>query len=281
MIKVAQFTLTADEAKRLIAYGVCNSELFKDVLINHRILFKGSTTVSALVQRALNVPLRICGRITENGMKANKHQSQGAHWLLWDKESVENVDENVEDIIKSFNSKDLFITGANAIDAFGNAALLIGSPGGGGYGKVLGATYTEGFTTLILTTSDKLIPGNIKALYGSVHRKGCDYAYGMACGLAPIEGEIITELEAVKLIADVEAVIFARGGVGEAAGASAIQISGMVDEVEKVLSAVDEIRKEKENLGEEVSLEECSFPSIGCGHHLSCKFSKKNTIHSL
>lgn len=279
MNKTAQLTLTSNEGKRLIAYTVYNSDMFKKAYKNHKIIFKGSTTVSALSQLAVNEPLRICGRMTENGMKANKNQSDAAHWLLYHNGNIKNIDNELEDVIKNFTSEDLLITGANAIDAFGNAALLIGSPGGSGYGKVLSSMYAEGFPTLILTTTDKFIMGNINELYNKIHRSGCEYAYGMACGLAPIPGKIITEVEAMKLIGKVDAIMFSRGGIGHASGASAIQIEGELSEVEKVLSAVDNIRNSYEQMGDEVSLQECSFPSMGCGQHLSCKYSKKNTIH--
>ncbi len=279
MKRTVQITLTAYEEKLLIAYGVSRSSTFIKAYENHKILFKGSTTVSALSQIVTHTPLRICGRMTRNGMKANKNQSSAAHWLLYNRGVITNVDSCIEEVIKSFSINDLFITGANAIDCFGNAALLIGSPCGGGYGKVIGAIYTEGFKTLILATSDKLIRENINELYDKVHRQDCDYSNGMACGLAPIHGKIITEIEAIKMIADTDAYIFAHGGIDGAEGGCAIQIEGEESEISKVLNIVDKIKKENILLGDSDSLEECEFPSYGCGQHLSCRYSKKNLIH--
>lgn len=278
MKRIVQITLTSYEAKILIAYGIFRSEIFSKAYENHKILFKGSTTVSALSQLAIKTPLRICGRMTKNGMKANKNESKSPHWLLYNKGLVANVDDRIEEVIKSFSINDLFITGANAIDCFGNAALLIGSQGGGGYGKVLGSVCTEGFKTLILATSDKLIMGNINELYNKIHRQSCDYSNGMACGLAPIYGQIITEVEAIKIIADVDAHIFAHGGIDGAEGGAAIQIEGEESEIEEILNIIDEIKEKDILLGDEKSLKECSFPSYGCGQHLSCKYAKKNFI---
>lgn len=275
MISTAQVTLTVDTAKRLIAAAVFQSEAFQEAFSRHRVLFKGSTTVSALTQLAVQTPMRICGRMSENGMKSNKFESDGPHWLLCEKGSARKVDDEVEQIIQTFGGEDLFITGANAIDAFGNAAMLIGSPGGGGYGKVLGAAYTEGFKTLILSTTDKLVPGNLNTLYPQVGRRLCHYSEGMGCGLAPVPGQIITEREAARLLADVEALIFARGGLGVAGGASALQIRGERAEVEKVLTAIDAAHRCDEPLGSEISLTECTFPSEGCKRHLSCKYKRR------
>ena len=66
---------------------------------------------------------------------------------------------------------DLFVTGANALDAFGHAALLIGSSGGGGYGTCMHFLYTEGIRTLILTSVMKLIPGDLTRLSPQISRK--------------------------------------------------------------------------------------------------------------
>lgn len=279
MKRKVQFTLTAYEEKLLVAYGVSRSKIFIEAYENHKILFKGSTTVSSLSQMVTQTPLRICGRMTKNGMRANKNESSSAHWLLCNRGIITNVDDCVEEVIKSFSVNDLFITGANAIDCFGNAALLIGSACGGGYSKVIGAVYTEGFKTLILATSDKLIRENINELYNKIHRQNCDYANGMACGLAPIHGQIITEIEAIKIIANTDAYIFAHGGINGAEGGAAIQIEGEELEIEKILNIIDEIKKENILLGDSNSLKECSFPSYGCGQHLSCRYAKKNLIH--
>lgn len=278
-MKTAQFTLTTEQAKRLIARAVFESEQFQIAFRSHRVLFKGSTTVSALSQLAANTPMRICGRVTEKGLKAHNVNSDGPHWMLYEQGEVRIVDDDVKALVESFGPNDLFITGANAIDAFGNAALLCGSPGGSQYGEALAMLYTEGCATLVLTTSDKMIPGNIKELYGKVRRKGCDYAMGMACGLAPIPGEVITEQRAIEMLADVQALIFARGGLGGAAGSSILQVTGEQQQVEKILCIVDEISEQSELLGSEPSLTECSFPCVACGRHLSCKYAKKHTIY--
>lgn len=276
---VAQFTLTAYQAKWLIAHCVQRSGMLDPYLREGRILFKGSTTVSCLSRLVADRPMRICGRVTRGGMKSFKTQTDGPHWLLYEKGEATVVDEHVMDIIQTFTKRDLFITGANAIDAFGHAALLIGSPGGGGYGLCLGACYTEGFRTLVLTTSSKLVPGDLSALYAQVSRTGCDYAYGMACGLIPVPGEIVTEERAIRQYADVDALIFAKGGHTGAEDVTAIQISGPEEEVEKVLALVDEVRAIQGPLGDPVSEVECTYPSMGCGYHLSCCHAKKNTIH--
>ena len=279
-MSTAQFTLCGREGRELIALALLESRLFDPYLEKGRVLFKGSATVSCLTRRLVDTPLRICGRITARGMKGPLRPSEGAHFLLYQGGEVTNVDGSAGEVLKTFGPGDLFVTGANALDSFGHAALLIGSPGGGGYGECMGALYTEGFRTLILSSAAKLIPGDLTQLYSRVSRKNCDFSYGMACSLAPVPGEVITEPQALSLFARVEALIFAGGGHTGAEDALAIQISGERDQVEKVLDLVERVKALPDSpMGEEDSEAECAFPCSSCGPHLSCRYAGKQRIY--
>lgn len=69
-------------------------------------------------------PMRICGQISKNGMKRSKAESQGAHSLLYKHGEIQNVDSCLEHTLQTMGPGGLFVTGANALDAFGHAALL-------------------------------------------------------------------------------------------------------------------------------------------------------------
>ena len=146
---VAQFTLWGTQCQWLIARCILDSSLFAPYLSQGKILFKGSSTVSCLTALLADTPMRICGRITKNGMKRSYAESQGAHFLLYERGEIRNVDSCLEQTLQAMGPGDLFVTGANALDAFGHAALLIGSSGGGGYGTCIPFLYTEGILSLI------------------------------------------------------------------------------------------------------------------------------------
>ena len=65
-------------------------------------------------------------------MKGPLAPSEGAHFLLYEEGQVRRVDDCLEQVLERLGPGDLFLTGANALDAFGHAALLIGRSGGGG-----------------------------------------------------------------------------------------------------------------------------------------------------
>jgi len=227
--------------------------------------------------------MRICGRITKNGMKRGKAEGQGAHFLLYEHGEIRNVDSCLEQTLQAMGPGDLFVTGANALDAFGHAALLIGSSGGGGYGTCMPFLYTEGIRTLILTSVMKLIPGDLTRLNPQISRKKCDFSYGMACSLAPIPGEVLTEAQAIESYARVNALVFAKGGFSGAEASVAIQIEGEQEEVEKVLHLVEQIKALPSQPPVDAdSLAECTYPCSGCSQHRSCAYANKQTIfHSI
>ena len=70
-MSTAQFTLNGRQNRELIALCMAESGVLTPYLERGRVLFKGSATVSCLTRRLTGTPLRICGRITANGMKGN------------------------------------------------------------------------------------------------------------------------------------------------------------------------------------------------------------------
>ena len=280
---IAQFTLWGAQCQWLIARCVLDSSLLVPYFSQGKILFKGSSSVSCLTTLLADTPMRICGRITKNGMKRAKEEGQGAHFLLYEHGEIRNVDSCLEQTLQAMGPGDLFVTGANALDAFGHAALLIGSSGGGGYGACMPFLYTEGIRTLILTSVMKFIPGDLSLLNAQIIRKKCDFSYGMACSLVPIPGEVLTETQAIELYAHVNAQVFAKGGFSGAEASVAIQIEGEREEVEKVLHLVEQIKSLPSQPPVDAdSLTECAYPCSGCSQHRSCAYANKQTIfHSI
>jgi hypothetical protein len=71
-----------------------------------------------------------------------------------------------------------------------------------------------------------------------------DHSYGMPCGLVPIFGTTVTEVEAMKSMADVEIIPISAGGIGGAEGCIVFLIEGEEVEVRKILGVIEDIRGE-------------------------------------
>lgn len=264
-----QFTLTVNEGKWLIAHAIAGMPEVRRAMAEGRIVFKAGTTVSCVSQLLLDKPLRICGRITPRGTVSSREKGPGAHFLLWDHGRTENLDGRANAALLELGPKDVMITGANIIDAFGGAAMLAGSPGGNDGGHTIAAMCSEGFQVIIAAGLEKLIPGTVGQSIIHSRRKGISRSRGMSCGLFPVVGQVITELEAIKMTADVETCLIGRGGINGAEGGSLFQAWGSEEELKKLERVLVSCRG-LPVAGETVSLEECSYPCVNCSGHRSC-----------
>jgi hypothetical protein len=105
-----QISLTVSEAKRLIAKAVISLPEVKEALKNGRVILKGGTTVSAICEEMLGMPLRISGRITGRGTVTAKSLSREyAHSVLVEEGRVSNIDETIVEVAQGLARNDVVI----------------------------------------------------------------------------------------------------------------------------------------------------------------------------
>ncbi len=272
-IKYIQFSLTVSESKRLIAYAVSQMKSVRHAMKNGKVIFKGGTTVSCAAEILVGTPLRICGRISQRGAVSSKVREGAAHSLLYSQGQITNIDEDYDDRIMEMGPEDVIITGANIIDIHGNAAMLAGSPAGNRCGKGVSAMTVEGAKVIVAAGIEKLIPGSVYDSVKCAQRKGIDSSRGMACGLFPVVGELVTELEAIQEISNVNAVLIGKGGIAGGEGSCLFQAWGTEPEIKRLEDILDQCYG-KDISGTAESLTECSFPCAGCREHLSCSYKQ-------
>jgi len=257
----AQIVLTVNESKRLIAKAIVSLPEINNALEKGKILLKGGTTVSAISEELVGIPLRICGRISKKGMVTSKITSpkEYPHSILIEKGKPNNIDDNIVEVVKRFRRGDIVIISGNALDFQKNVGIFAGSVSGGKPGMAVSGMFSEGAEVIIPIGLEKLIPGTIKDASITAGRKDTDISYGMAVGLIPLYGKVITEKEALEILANVKCTIIGKGGIMGAEGSTAIVVEGQEKEVEKILKAVEEVRGanisgQKESLEEEIDI---------------------------
>jgi hypothetical protein len=264
-----QISLTVSESKRLIAKGVVSLHEVKEAFENGKIILKGGTTVSAICEEMVGMPLRISGRITQRGTVTAKNSSrEHAHSVLIEKGTVKNIDDTVIEIAQGLRRRDVVIISGNAMDLHRNVAMMAGSPGGGNPGIAISGMLAQGARLIIPIGLEKLIPGSIQEAVKAAGRDK-DLSYGMAVGLIPLIGKVITEKDAAEIVSDVRCTVIGRGGINRAEGSTVMDVEGEEVEVEKLLKIVDNIKGAGIS-GEESSMEECEGRGIGCREHNSC-----------
>jgi len=275
----AQITLTTNEAKRVIAKGISQLPSVKKALRSGKIFLKGGTTVSAVCEELVGKPLRISGRVTPNGTKTGQVELKGFHCALIENGVVRDSDSSLEETVAGLEAEDVGIIGANAIDAYGNAALFYGAPLGGLPGRIISGLISEIKEVIVAASLEKLVPGSISDIIRSAGRKSTNVAMGMAVGLIPIGKRVITEKDAIALIADVTCSVLGKGGILGAEGGTTLIIDGKSREVQRVLDMVFSIKGSQVS-GISESLIECSPPHEKCRIHRACmyKLGKKPTL---
>ena len=271
---ILQISLTVPEAKEIIAKDAANLPEIKRAMKSGKIFLKGGTTVSALARELVGTDLYICGRISPRGTKGSKSMIFDVpHSVLIDKGVVRNADDWEEAEIKNLQKQDVFVIGANAIDKDGNAAIMAGSFLGGPPGKILGGLMAEGINIIILAGIEKLIPTTISDAVRACGRKKVDISFGMAVGLIPIIGKLITEQTAIEMLADVKCTVIGKGGICGAEGSTTMVVEGDKSQIYKIYKYVESV-KGFTTCGIKASLEECERGSMGCKEELACIYKK-------
>ncbi len=265
-----QVTLTPSESKRLIAKAIASLPKVKSALKSGSILLKGGTTVSALAEELVGVPLRISGRISARGtLAAGGADRSPPHSMLVERGKGRNVDDRLLEAARGLGPGDVVVIGANAIDAEGNAAMMAGSAGGLGPGEAMVAFSTEGAEVIVAAGLEKLVPGKIRDAIAAAGRKTAGLSLGMAVGLMPVTGRLFTELEAFAALADVKAAVIGKGGILGGEGSTVFAIEGPALETERVFDLVLALKGAPVS-GVPGSLEECTGPNPWCANHLAC-----------
>ena len=237
--------LTVSESKRLIAKGLAANKDVKDRLENGIVIITLGTTNTYLAEElaGLSAPRGsfVTGRIfpssKEDFARGMKRQSEIV--LMKGKPA----DISYADALARMNAKDIVFKGANMVNyAKRQAAVCVGAPDGGtvaklrkytdeGKGRWIVPVGLEKETTQDLFEIQKITNGDIQRGKGTVR-------------LNVTQGNIYTEIEAMKEFADVDVHVTAKGGVDGAEGGVSLLICGTKAEVEKAENIVKQLQGE-------------------------------------
>lgn len=283
-----QITLTVPGGKRLIARAVASLPQLGQALINGRILLIGGTTVSAISEELGYGPMWIAGRIEPGGTRtAGSDKHTAPHTLLIIQGHPKAADVGIEEIAASFGHGDLIITGANALlttgeavegtDFFpGVAALALAAEKGGSRGEALRLAGERGVSIIVACGLEKFIPGSLVSAIGAAGRAETDLAMGAAIDLLPISGQVITELEALRILFGVKATTIAGGGILGGEGSRVFALAGSVKNIHQAMDYVRTLVGATTSAAAP-SLATCSPPCYHCGRHISCIYLKEVT----
>jgi hypothetical protein len=144
------------------------------------------------------------------------------------------------------DANDIYIKGVNALDTNRVPAVLIGSTAGGTISKVIYYSKVKKFKILVPVGIEKLIPNSVSNVAKEAGIKKINFSMGMPCGLLPIpNSDIVTEIEAIKILSGAVAFPIASGGVDGAEGAVTLVIKGSKSQINLINSIINDLKGTK------------------------------------
>lgn len=240
----ASVVFKPEESKKLLALAV--SKLPEVVrALNEGIVIIGGGTTNAYIARA----------ITGRDIEVGRYTAGRIYNGLLDTTPVElrlkpvilikggHVEMPMSDALTKFTGNDVFIKGANAVDPEGNAGVLAASDVGGTVGAFWALAISRGANVICPVGLEKLIP-SVPAAVMEAGQERFQFNMGKKVGLLQLSGaKVITEIQALEVLYNLQAVQIAAGGIGGSEGSVVLSVKG--DE-SAIRTMWDDLRKIKE-----------------------------------
>lgn len=252
----ALVTLTPAESKRLIAKGVAAMPEIENALESGVIVFARGTTnayvaeeiltrtenKAAYDRKVLNKAEYSRGIITKGELATNQRRGTGNDFVL---KNGKILDASPRDLIGQFTRDDVFIKGASAVDAWGEAGVLCAGADAGTIGYALTSLMARDANLIVPVGLEKMVPSVEEAIMVT----GCfnyKYSVGTPCSLIPlVKGKIVTEIQALAILFGVNATMVGAGGIGGSEGAVVLVVEGGEADVDKAFAFIKSIKGEK------------------------------------
>ncbi len=240
----ALVTLTPSESKRLLAKAVAALPEVRRAMRSGTVVVGKGSTNAFIVEELLGVGIDraeyTAGVITQGAPRVNVAPLPRPYVLRQGK----TVDISLSEAVKDFGPEDVFIKGANAVDVEGNAGILVTSNVAGTIGAALPTVAARGSHLIVPVGLEKLIPSVAEAA------RNCGifrfkYVVGAAPGMvALMTAKVVTEVQALAVLAGVRATHVASGGVGGSEGSVVLALTGAESSVKKAFDFVSALKGE-------------------------------------
>ena len=247
-LSLQQFFLTPQAGKRLIAKAFIYIPEILRALKNQTVVIIAGTTNGYIAEEVLAYIGQSDG-FSRNGFYRGitlpPHASAGNSSQEFAGDVViENGNwlrgKTIFDVVDQLNQGDIIIKGANALDMVNRkAAVMVGHPKGGTIQASLTAVIGRRAVLYLPVGLEKRICGNLDALCAAVNSPGAS-----GPRLMPVQGTLVTELDAIQILSGCQAELIAAGGVCGAEGGCWIAVTGADDQVSKAADILRSVTAE-------------------------------------
>jgi hypothetical protein len=255
----AQILLKPSESKRLIAKAIAEMDVVKRALKDGILMIHPSSTTYHMLEFLTGKKpenIWLVGMLSPKGAcvegRMQKAMEDDHYTELTDpanfpfswvfRKGKFETGLKLANVLAEMGEGDVYIKGVNAIDAHGHVGVLLASLAGGTIGKVIKAEKDRRFRVIYAGGLEKFIPGSLQEAAKDSGRPNTSDAMGIPCAILPIKGKAVTEIEALKILAGVDVIPIAAGGVGGAEGSTMVVLKGEDEDVKKAMQIAKEMK---------------------------------------
>jgi len=260
----AVFTLVPSESRRLLAKATVELEEVKTAKEKAYIILCGGVTNGFVAQELLGIetePQKCTAGIScKRLLCVTPEEERGPVPLITYKGEI--VEKTIQEAFEDFHKETVVIKGGNAIDPEGNVGVITSGFDGGTVAATIGTVTSTGLKYIFPIGLEKMIP-SVPDAVKYTGAKTFDYSMGANFGMYCLtNGKLVTEIEAFKILADVEAKQVAAGGVGGSEGAVVLVVQGEDRKVKKAISILESIKGEPPVEGLPGICETCPYDCV-------------------
>lgn len=242
-LQQAIVVLTPAESKRLLAKAVAALPEVQRAYQSGKLAITSGSTNAFVVQEVTGEqipPYSFCVGMSADGMLTMSHEEDRIYGRFYERGS--EVDTPYPEFIKALGRGDVIVKGGNAVDPAGNLGVLLSNDSGGGVGAMFGVASARGITVISAVGLEKQIASVPEAAAGW-GQLTLDYAMGIRVGMAALSSVlVVTEIEALALLAGVGARHVASGGIGGNEGAVALLLESEAAGMDAALALIHQVK---------------------------------------
>jgi len=237
----ASVVLNSTTAKRLIAQGVAVHPIVADAMKEGTVVVTLGTTNGYVASELLGDPIdqgAFAAGVIDDRWNINARVGEATDLILRDGAQIP-FDEEV--VLGSLAAGDVIIKGGNALDPFGTVGVLLAASTGGTVGRYVATAIARGVDIVIPISVAKSVHTPIANLTLEMGIRKLELSMGLPCGMYPLTGYVVSEIEALELLFDVRATHVCSNGIGIGKGSVSLLVEGEEEHVRAAFERVQQL----------------------------------------